>query len=268
MYPVKDVNIQVVDQTTISAGAVKLMPQFLIDKNPNVDELVHMSSSEAHHLRDVFRIRLGDEVRLFDGVGTGFQAVVETLSRNEVVLRVSKKWKAIPPKVFVDCAVSLLPRDGMLQVIQRITEFGVRKLIPLETKRSIVKNKPNFDQWNKSALSACKQSERLSLPELCQPITLQPLLEMFQVYDLVVLAHPEGGWVRKYLESDAMRNVRSALMIIGPEGGFSESEISSMCTKGAQKVSFGSCIYRSEIAVAFLAAVLNYRFGGLDEDCI
>lgn len=242
------------------------MSQFLIHDNPGINDSVVLSSEEAHHLRDVFRMREGDEVRLFNGAGNGYKGKIEILDRNRVSVRILEKWSRIPDTVFIDAAVALLPRDGMLETVQRVTEFGIRKLRPLKTDRSIVKKDPNYDQWKKTALAACKQSGQLSMPEFNTPISLKELIQDFKIYDLVLFAHQDGEWIRNVLEAESTHNVKTILIIIGPEGGFNDSEIQLIEKAGACKTALGRYIFRSEVAAAFLSSVLSYRFGAVNEN--
>ncbi|MBK9155044.1 MAG: 16S rRNA (uracil(1498)-N(3))-methyltransferase [Chloracidobacterium sp.] len=141
----------------ISAGSIVLGPE------------------ETRHLRDVLRLRAGDECSVFDGEGREYLCTIESVKKNEAVLRVEREISPASPEspLEITVAAAILPGDRFEITVQKAVELGVVRLQPLYTRRCEVKpggGKRNFERWQKIALESAKQCGRARTMRIDQPV--------------------------------------------------------------------------------------------------
>src|SRR3984893_15082924 len=145
---------------------------------------VTLSADEARHLRDVLRLGSGDEIYIFDGEGREFQCVIEESRRDLASLRVIEEVSPARPESPLDLtlAIALLKGEKFDLVIQKATELGVKRIVPLTTERADVRLRDSDDakkrvaRWQRIALEAAKQTGRACVPEVTAPLTFNSLL--------------------------------------------------------------------------------------------
>jgi len=246
-------------------------------------DTVIIDGSEAHHIKNVLRQKIGDEVFLFDGKGNEYKAeIIEFLSFNSgpaVKLKiVSKTHKDIEPSVKINLYQSLPRLKKFDFIVEKATELGVNKIIPVISERvqlpkDVIQNPAKLARWRKIALSAAKQCGRVVVPEVT---------EITKFHDAVVIASPESIGVNSAKqpktetisiipwESEQNTTLKKVLktancqlstvnLFIGPEGGFSESEIELARQNGVVPVSLGKRILRTETAPIVVIANLLYE---------
>lgn len=154
-------------------------------------------------------------------------------------------------------------------IVQKCVELGVSEIIPTITDRVDVKLKGEFkklDRLNKIALEACKQSKRTVIPEVLEPMDFKEVLEKIDELDLMVIPYENatGYGIRAMVNSiedkDSIKNVG---IMVGPEGGFEESEIEALKEKGAHIVTLGPRILRTETAGFTCISLIQYELGDL-----
>lgn len=209
---------------------------------------------EAIHLVRVLRARIGDIVSLFDGRGTVATATIQQISDSVVELQiVERTTEALlgPPSMAVAACV---PKGDRFQwMVEKLTELGVERVIPLLTQRSVVDpGLGKLDKVRRIIIESSKQCGRDRLLELTEPMRWQTLLDQeFAAYQ-VGIALPSGEiWNRQ-----SFRSQQPLMIVIGPEGGFTEQEEAQAIAKGAKPVQLGRNILRIETA-ALAAAALN-----------
>jgi len=218
---------------------------------------VTLSGSEAHHLAHVLRLGVGAAVTLFDGKGTSAEAEVLSISKRDVTLCTRSVEFEPEPRRSVTLAVAPPKGDRFRWLVEKATELGVDRVVPLLTKRTVVDPRDSkLDKLRQTIIGACKQCGRNRLMELSEPWKLSSLLaaHLWGPEHLVVF-HPSGKPLRTIsLEEDE----RGVMLLIGPEGGFTDEEIAQARDRGAQINAFGRTILRTETAAiaAATAAML------------
>jgi len=242
------------------------MAQFLVRKELINDGFARLEGEEAHHARKAHRLKAGDTIRIFDGEGTGYEGLIADAGKNGLRVKILSRVPEAPrPILSVVLAQSLLPGEAMDDVIQRATELGADEIVPVSGGRSIVKlsasrRHAKIEHWEKVALAGCKQSHRLRLPRIHPVTRLEDLLSRLGDHDLVLVpdtAH-SGETLRHCLS--VVFNVRKALVLIGPEGGFEAAEVASFKQRGARLVSLGAEVLRSGTAALHVLSVLKYLY--------
>lgn len=226
---------------------------------------VSLDEDETRHLRDVLRLRPGAEVRVFDGAGREFSCIVENIAKRETVLRVKSEIAAPAPEADLNLtlAVALLKGEKFDLIVQKATELGVLRLVPLATKRADVKIKDvrdsakRLERWRKIVLEASKQSGRAMLMTIEAPQPFDEFIETETAAAKILFAERGGAGF------SAIEAKGAIIALIGAEGGWEESEIEAARERGFQIITFGGRILRAETAAITIAGILQHRFGDL-----
>lgn len=220
---------------------------------------ISLPADEAHHARNVLRVRAGELVRLFDGRGRLADATVESVGRDGVSVTVERIERVCdvdgPLPVTLAVAMPKAARQDIL--VEKCIELGVRAIQPVITQRSVVRPKPGrVEHWRRVSIAAAKQSGRAFLPDIGEPVGFDGLLTSVESSDLVVFGSTslESRPLLDCLPSQT-RNV-DVLIVIGPEGGLTAEEEQTLTSRNALAVNLGRSVLRTETAaIAALAVV-------------
>lgn len=215
--------------------------------------VIHLSGSEAHHLARVLRFQVGDEVMLFDGKGAEARARIEAIAADAVELTVLERSIANElPQNTLTIATAVPKGERFDWLVEKATELGVARLIPLVTARSIVHpGASKLERLRRTIVEASKQCGRSRLMELAPPIEWRKLVETEFASGDVWIADPSGEpLARAFAERSPPR-----IVAIGPEGGFTVDELELAGRHGARLVGLGPRILRIETAAIALAAL-------------
>jgi 16S rRNA (uracil1498-N3)-methyltransferase len=228
---------------------------------------VLLDASETSHLRDVLRLRPGDGVRVFDGDGREFECEIESIEKRAARLRlIGEVAPAAPESGFeLTLATAFLKGEKSDLVIQKATELGVSKLVPLVTKRCEVriKNYENrLQRWRKIAMEATKQCGRAKVMSVEMPVDLSDFvtnLSAISEGEMRILFAEENG--QPFSVSNSVSRMTA---LVGPEGGWEKSEIELAEKAGFQIVTFGGRIMKADTAAIAITAILQHRFGDMN----
>ena len=222
------------------------------------DDVV-VDDTEAHHLLHVLRLKPGDPLQLFDGCGLEADAVVTRISRREVFCTVTtRRHTSQIDRVRITVIAAPPKADRLKWMVEKLTEIGVARLILLKTDRTEVTSRESrTEKLRSSVIAACKQCRRNELMELSPLRTLPCVLSDVGAARLpgeLWIAHPAPSMPT--LLSDAVMPVSSRLLLIGPEGGFTDAELQAALNAGARMISWPHAILRIETAAVVFAAQL------------
>lgn len=227
---------------------------------------VEVRGDEAHHLSRVVRARVGESVGVFDGRGREWRAHVAEVTRQGVTLEIEAQVAPLPePPVRVTLAIGVLKGDQMDAVVRDATVMGVTHIVPVVTDHVVVSSRAWRDEgalsrWQRVAVAAAKQSQRALVPTIAGVTPLADLLAA-QAADLVlVCVEPSAGSPVDATWSRLSRPL-SVLLLVGPEGGWSVAEVTSLGARGAHAVSLGPRTLRAEAAPAVALTVLWSTWG-------
>ena len=242
--------------------SVQYLEQILFKlKNENIIEgkIIVNEKADVNHLKNVFRVKIGEEIRAVDGMYE-YLCKVEEISKKEVVLNISAKNEdRFSTKTQIDAAIGILKNDKMDLTIQKLTEIGINSIIPLTTKRGVAKLNEKKEKWDlivKEALKQCQGVKPLTITEIkkIEDIDLES-------YDLVIVPYEcEEECTLKNLFVKLDKEIKKVLYIIGPEGGFDIKEIEYLKEKGANIVTLGKRILRAETASIVVGGILINEF--------
>jgi 16S rRNA (uracil1498-N3)-methyltransferase len=220
-----------------------------------------LDENETRHLRDVLRLRRGDEARVFDGEGNEYLCVVMEVAKHSSVLKIVREVAPASPESPLDLtlAPALLKGEKFEFVIQKAVELGVKTLIPLQTKRCDVKIKDaekKLERWRKIAIEAAKQSGRTRFMEIPVISDLESCLDNAGESGLFFSERGGEGFT-------SIKEGKKITALVGPEGGWDDSELDGARERGIPIVTLGGRILRAETATVSIAAILQHRFGDL-----
>lgn len=221
------------------------------------DQIPVISGSDVHHIKDVLRMKAGDPLELLDGTGQIYSAKISEIKKDKIMCEViSSQVEEKALKLKVTLAQCLPKAKKMDLIIQKCTELGVYKIIPVLSERSISKAEKQ-ERWKKIAKEAAEQSGRSTIPEIAPLTGFENVLKIKEKFDLALIPWEleKENSLKNALTTHQPNNL---LILIGPEGGFSRSEIGLARSAGFIPVSLGPAILRTETAAMAMLAMINY----------
>lgn len=217
-----------------------------------------LTGDEARHLGRVLRAKVGDRVRVFDGSGAEWAARIESIGRDRIDLVIDEAMPQPPndgPSIIL--AVALPKGERQKWMVEKLTELGTTRLVPLETTRGVAEATPAaVERLNRGVVEACKQCGRSTLMEIGQPVAFSGFLAARPPASIGLLAVPGGEPVRDAVGEAAVHGRAGLFAAVGPEGGFTDEEIAAATVAGFRPVSLGPHVLRVETAAIALAAAL------------
>lgn len=242
------------------------MQRFHIPPGSEKEGVVTLDKNESRHALSVLRLKAGEVVELLDGQGGIFQGFVAGVEDGRVKVSVRGTLRQNKPEsVHITLAASVIKPEAMELLIQKACELGTHSIIPIISERTVVRLsrerwESKSQRWQKIIRESCKQCGQSVLPAL-EPVTeFKKLVETFSKYDISLiptLAIP-GKTLRSVL--NANKSAGSVLILIGPEGDFSNNEAARAVEQGATPVSLGSLVLRSETAALYVLSAMQFFY--------
>ena len=229
----------------------------VIAEKENIDEnngkILIKDKSDCNHIQNVYRLNIGDELRIIDGEYEYFTKIIE-ISKKEVAVKIlEKKEDSYSLNVNIDVAMGILKNDKMNLAIQKLTEIGVNKIIPLKTERVVVKINEKKEKWDVVVREALKQCRGIKFTEITP---VKKLAEIdYSKYDKIIFAY-ENSDESKSLPEIIKKEDKNILYIIGPEGGITQEEVNFLKENKAIEISLGKRILRAETAAIVVCGII------------
>ena len=246
------------------------MHHFFVNPEQVEDGLIRITGSDVNHIKNVLRIRQGEEMLVSDGTGRDYLCQAEEIAGQVTVriLETEEEGRELPSRIWL---FQGLPKsDKMEFIIQKAVELGAAGIVPVSTRNTVVKLDPKKEEakvkrWQAIAESAAKQSKRSLVPRVSGIMTLKEAFDYVESQGFSVRLIPyehEAGMDGTKTELDAAGPGQDIAVFIGPEGGFDEREIELALSKGVRPISLGRRILRTETAGLALLSVLMMRLEG------
>ncbi len=223
----------------------------------NIDEnngkILIKDKSDCNHIQNVYRLNVGHELRIIDGEYEYFTEITQ-ISKKEVSVKIlEKKEDSYSLNVNIDVAMGILKNDKMNLAIQKLTEIGVNKIIPLKTERVVVKINEKKEKWDVVVREALKQCRGIKFTEITP---VKKLAEIdYSKYDKIIFAY-ENSDESKSLSEIIEKEDKNILYIIGPEGGITQEEVDFLKNNKAIEISLGKRILRAETAAIVVCGII------------
>jgi len=227
---------------------------------------VLLEGDRARYLGRVLRLRVGDEITVFNGEGPEWAATIGGMTKSTATLRIGNSHEAgseSPLKIHLVQGISRGERMDF--VVQKATELGVKRITPVLTEYGVVKLDParrekRRDHWESVATNACEQSGRTRLPLIDPPMTLRDWFGAKPAaVDAELILAPGASTSLAAINTPTTK----VCLLIGPEGGFSASEYEDAAIAGFEAVALGPRVLRTETAAVAALSVLQSRWGDL-----
>ena len=234
------------------------------------EKKIHISGSDVKHIKNVLRMRQGETILISAGDNLEYTCLVSEMEAEEVIADISYVQEVgmeLPSKIYL---FQGLPKsDKMELIIQKAVELGVAEIVPMATKRAVVKldakkAAKKVQRWNEIAKSAAKQSKRGLIPEVKPVMSFKEAVEYGKSMDMLLIPYEDAKGIAHSREVvETVKDKKSLGIYIGPEGGFPEEEVSLAMKAGAEPVTLGHRILRTETAGMTLLSILMFM---LEED--
>ena len=243
-----------------------MLPRFLAESVDVRANAAHLGEDEARHLAQVLRLRMGDEVAVFDGRGREFRARVERIARDGADLHLIEELAPAE-----ECAVRLtlaqaaLKGEKMDEVVRDATMMGALAIEPLVTEHTAAHLKPGGApaRWRRIAIASVKQSRRAVLPEIGDGLTLDDWLARDRSDLRLILVEPSAPASAEPLSSVSGPAPASVSLMVGPEGGWSAAEIDAAARAGCRPITLGRRTLRADAVSIVAIGVLQFLWGDL-----
>ncbi len=224
-----------------------------------------LDAEQAHYLSRVLRLKAGSEVLLFDGSGYEYPSLITEVDKKRVLLRPGTPiLRNVESPLQIRLVQSISRGERMDFVIQKATELGVHRISPVLTEFSVVKLQADrasrrLAHWNKIAQSACEQCGRSRIPVIDEPSVLHDFLRANIPAECRLMLKPSAGTSLHQVDT-----AESTIdLLIGPEGGISDTETEMLLDAGFNAVSLGPRVLRTETAALAAVAILQAKWGDL-----
>jgi len=239
-------------------GYGDIMQRYFVEKK--FDNQFTLSKDDSYHVLKVMRMNIGDKIEIVSNEKVYISEItcLSPLVRAKIVEECTEDSE-LP--ISVTIAQSLVKEQKMDFILQKATELGASLFIPLTTERSIVrmngKENKKIDRWQKIVKEASEQSKRAEIPKVLEGMDISKLASI-EGYDVKLLCTVRENTknVKKLLSN--IREGAKIIVVIGPEGGFTEEEEEKLIRGGFETVSLGKSILRTETASLFIMSVVRY----------
>ena len=246
------------------------MRYFFVESRAMKKPLAVIEGSEARHIKNVLRLKPGDKIRVFDGEGFEYDASIHRLRSDRVEIKIRRKFpgtKESPVQIAV--AQALLKEKKMDRLLRHLCELGLTRWIPYISERSVSRpdekrSSARAQRWNKIVTESCKQCRRSKLPGIGKTITFEEVLDCGSSFDLsIVFYENESALLKSLLPADPASPPCKILLILGPEGGFTDQEIENARAAGSIVAGLGSRVLRAETAAIAACTLTQFLYGDM-----
>lgn len=241
--------------------------KFIIEDIGPLPWQTHIQGQDAKHICKVLRLGSNDPINLTDGQGQDYRAIIQTATPSQVDINIveSMPSKTESP-IQITLCTALLKDKKMDLVIKHVTQLGIQKWVPFFSHRSVPtpaskRLENRIARWNTISRESLKQCQRSRLVKISTPLTFQDLMEYSQGYDYKFAFWEKSATPIKPFKKD--KSTSSVIILIGPEGGFTQSEITMAQENGFQSYSLGPRILRAETACLTATTLVQHLLGDI-----
>ncbi len=224
---------------------------------------------DASHITKVLRMNVGDEILVFDGTGYEYTAKLKEINKIECIAEITERTKSLSePEVKITLFQGLPKASKMEYIVQKAVELGVYEIVPVEMERCVVRlndDKSKADKvrkWQKVSVEAVKQCGRGKIPQIAMPIDFKTAVSKLKEFDLAIMpyeimGHDGDKGLKEILKSNPQ--AKRIAIIVGSEGGFSDSEAMLAKENGIFQCGLGKRILRTETVGSALISIIMYE---------
>ena len=248
------------------------MRRFFIEKEHIDGKEALITGREVNHLKNVLRLKAGEDVQVFDGTGIEYDAIIKTVSSEAITIDLVKQFSSnLASPVEVTIGQAFLKDKKMDTIVRHLTELGMVRWIPFIASRSIPrpdkkKLAQRGERWRKIVKESLKQCRLSTLPEISDTVSFDELLQLSDECDLKVFFWEEEVVSLSTIEKNLDKKPKKIFIMLGPEGGFSEEEASAAKEKGFITASLGPRIMKADTASVAALSLIQFVFGDIGKN--
>ena len=244
------------------------MPKFFVKDDQIKNNKIEIIDEDVNHIVNVLRCKIGENLNIANiDTGKNYESEIEKIDKNSVICEIESSSES---NINIDILQGLPKADKMELIIQKSTELGAKEITPVNMERCIVKinakdESKKINRWQKIAEVAAKQSRRDIIPKVNNIINLKDLEKKESNYDCILVAYEkeESNTLKNELIKlkevlKVKKNINIAV-VIGPEGGFAESEIENLTNIGCKIITLGKRILRTETVALVMTSIILYE---------
>ena len=245
------------------------MPKFFVNQEQILNNEIKIMGEDVNHIKNVLRKKVEDKIEVCNQeTGDTYLCEIEQLDDNEILTKIIEKLNETETNIKIDIYQGLPKAEKMELIIQKSVELGVNSIIPISLKRCVVKlegkdQNKKIERWQKIAESAAKQCGRNIIPKIGNIIKIKQFEELSKNYDSLIVAYENE---KEYTLKQEIQKIKQSnkkelkiAVVIGPEGGLAEEEIETLKNYGANIVTLGKRILRTETVALNILSILMYE---------
>ena len=245
------------------------MPRFFVKTQQINQPYIYIKNEDVNHIKNVLRKKVEDKIEVCNQeTGDTYLCEIEQLDDNEILTKIIEKLNETETNIKIDIYQGLPKAEKMELIIQKSVELGVNSIIPISLKRCVVKlegkdQNKKIERWQKIAESAAKQCGRNIIPKIGNIIKIKQFEELSKNYDSLIVAYENE---KEYTLKQEIQKIKQSnkkelkiAVVIGPEGGLAEEEIETLKNYGANIVTLGKRILRTETVALNILSILMYE---------
>lgn len=242
------------------------MKRFFLSDSFTIDEIIDVPQEIVRHIH-VLRMSLGELIEIFNGQNQSYIGEIINLGKRNATIKIIRINPVTSlPTIQISLAIAMVANDKMDLIVQKAVELGVSHIIPLHSEYSarLIKSRSDsrLSHWQNIIISSCAQCGQNLLPSIDLPIDMHELFTKTN-YDIKIIMntpHAEARLIKpQQPKIHDQKNISNALLLVGPEGGFSSNEIELAISNNYQTMQLGNLVMRAETAVIAGLAALNLR---------
>jgi len=247
------------------------MPRFFIKTEQIKENKIVIIGEDVKHIKNVLRKQIGDKLEICNQeTGKTYKCEITELREEEIINNIVEERSGEEDKIKVDIYQGLPKADKMELIIQKSIELGANAIIPVEMKRCVVKldsksEGKKIERWQKIAESAAKQSGRNTIPQIHKIIKVEEILELAESYNLIIVCYEneKANTIKNTLlqlkQKISENEEINIAVVIGPEGGLEEKDVQYLKKCGAEIVTLGNRILRTETVALNVLSIIMYE---------
>lgn len=244
------------------------MQKFFVENEQIEDKIIRIIGNDVNHISNVLRMKKTDKIQIGNKeTSENYIAEIKEMKKNEIIaIKIEEIQENSESNVKIDLYQGLPKADKMELIIQKTTEIGIDKIIPIDMVRCVVKldskeEKKKIERWQKIAEVAAKQSKRGKIPEIKNKIKIKELADKINEYDIFLVAYEEENinTLKQELKKIETKKEYKIGILVGPEGGIAKEEIDMLKEIKAKTVTLGKRILRTETAPIVIVSNILYE---------
>lgn len=219
-----------------------------------------LSGDEAHHAVSVMRLTIGEQIKIADGSGNWVSGTITEVGKKNLKIEIADRGSTNSGKPELIVVQAVTKSDRTKELLELLTVAGADQIIPWQAERCISKwQDDSAAKWQVSIKEAAKQARRVKLPALSDAVSTNQLVKLFNTMDKAIILHESA--TNKISEINLSNEMERIFIVIGPEGGITDAEITQLASVGAVTARMGDLVLRSAHAGFAALAAIQSRIG-------